>query len=519
MTESNSEMKKQMTTKTPAMQPGKEIMNNSSKSVICDAAKSNKQQNIQHLKNVNDQGSSNKKLLQDQHSVKKYLLHIILPVIFFMCTLTASAQTNLGDATLESGTGARVAGNIEAWDKFTTSVSYKITSFALYQNVAGGTGTMHVGLYADNGSNSPSTAANSLVSGSDGSAITLSGATGWITYSITPFTLPAGTYWIATNFSANSPTNWSRKAATGTHVYKLSVGFATLPSSWPSGSTSEVNGPVSMYFIGCQTPAITAMASAPCSGSTFTVPPVDGTNGVVPAGTTYSWSAPSGTGFSGGAAGSGASNISGTLTNTTNTAQTATYTVTPTSGSCPGSAFTVTITVNPKPVIANKTTTVCSGSAFSVSPTNGTDIVPLNTTYTWTAPTVTGGITGGSAQATGQSSISQTLTNPTNVAQTATYTVTPTSGATGSCPGSTFTVTVTVNAIPAASATKTDISCFNANDGTITVSGSGGSGTYSFFSINNGGSYQTSNIFSPLPIGVYQIRVKDSNGCESKSVQ
>jgi len=49
----------------------------------------------------------------------------------------------------------------------------------------------------------------------------------------------------------------------------------------------------------------------------FYIAPVNVTNGMVPLGTTYSWAAPSGTGFSGGAIGTSAANISGTLTNTT----------------------------------------------------------------------------------------------------------------------------------------------------------------------------------------------------------
>src|ERR1035437_2504199 len=102
------------------------------------------------------------------------------------------------------------------------------------------------------------------------------------------------------------------------------------------------------------------------------------------------------------------------------------------------------------PTITAMTSTVCSGTGFTVTPVDGTNgVVPAGTTYTWATPVVTGGVTGGSAQATGQSSISQTLTNPTNTAQTATYTVTPTSG---SCTGATFTVTVTVNPKPAITA-------------------------------------------------------------------
>ncbi|MBU3659095.1 MAG: hypothetical protein FGM14_04450 [Flavobacteriales bacterium] len=108
-----------------------------------------------------------------------------------------------------------------------------------------------------------------------------------------------------------------------------------------------------------------------------------------------------------------------------------------------GTAFsnTITITVNPAPAITNMTATICSGTAFTATPVQGTNgTVPAGTTYTWSAPTMTG-VSGGSAQATAQTSISQTLTNTTTSNATATYTVTPT---TGSCPGATFTVTVTV---------------------------------------------------------------------------
>jgi hypothetical protein len=83
----------------------------------------------------------------------------------------------------------------------------------------------------------------------------------------------------------------------------------------------------------------------------------------------------------------------------------------------------------------------------------------------------------------------------------------------------------TVNALPAASAIKTNISCFNANNGTITVSGSGGSGSYTYYSISNGlpppipNGYQASPTFNGFGPGQYKIRVIDSNGCESKPVQ
>ncbi|WP_339703600.1 PKD-like domain-containing protein [Algoriphagus aquimarinus] len=213
--------------------------------------------------------------------------------------------------------------------------------------------------------------------------------------------------------------------------------FSTIPLTLTRTGSVTVN----------PKPFITNMTSTVCNGDAFTATPTNGTNGVVPPGTTYSWNAPTVTGgLTGGAAGSGASNISGTLTNPTNTAQTATYTVTPLTGSCTGNTFTVIVTVSPKPAISNMTNTVCSGDAFNTTPTNGTNgVVPPGTTYSWLAPVVTGGITGG-AGGTTASNISGTLTNPTNLAQTAIYTVTP---ITGICTGPTFTVTVTVNPKPA----------------------------------------------------------------------
>jgi gliding motility-associated-like protein len=65
-------------------------------------------------------------------------------------------------------------------------------------------------------------------------------------------------------------------------------------------------------------------------------------------------------------------------------------------------------------------------------------------------------------------------------------------------------------------ASKTDASCL-ANDGSITVSSViGGTGPYSF-SINNGATFQLSNLFNPISSGNYNVVVRDANGCLSAS--
>ncbi len=287
------------------------------------------------------------------------------------------------------------------------------------------------------------------------------------------------------------------------------------------------------------TPQINNLTAEICSGAAFTVSPVNGADGVVPASTAYTWGDPvidpllAITG--GSAQATGQVSISQTLTNITTSSATATYTVTATKGSCSVGTFTVTVTVNPNPSAAispaapsvcggsttsldgtpsggtggythswtgtgatylsgntiqtpnfvapylasdgsyglmytvtdsktctasssitisvnatpqinNLTAEICSGAAFTVSPVNGADgVVPASTTYTWGDPVIDPllAITGGSAQATGQVSISQTLTNITTSSATATYTVTATKG---SCAVGTFTVTLTVDA-------------------------------------------------------------------------
>lgn len=108
--------------------------------------------------------------------------------------------------------------------------------------------------------------------------------------------------------------------------------------------------------------------------------------------------------------------------------------------------------INETPLIPDQTITICSESSFTLNLVNGVPtpatVVPANTTYTWPAPILTGGMTGGMA-GNNETIISQTLDNPTNTPQTATYFITPTSGNTGFCIGPAFMLRVTVNPKPA----------------------------------------------------------------------
>lgn len=222
-----------------------------------------------------------------------------------------------------------------------------------------------------------------------------------------------------------------------------------------------------------------------CTGGSFAITPIGGTDGVIPVGTTYSWTAPTiSGGLSGGVSGSGSS-VSGTLVNSTNIAQTATYTVTPTTGTCLGTPFTLTVTVNPSPAIPAQTATICDETSFTVTPVNGGAIrVPTGTTYTWTVVD-NPNVSGESNEAIGQSNISQALTNNSNVPQNVVYTVTPTAG---SCAGAPFTLTVTVNPNPEIP----DLTETICSDSQFTISPSNGGGvivptgtTYTWTVANN----------------------------------
>jgi gliding motility-associated-like protein len=113
--------------------------------------------------------------------------------------------------------------------------------------------------------------------------------------------------------------------------------------------------------------------------------------------------------------------------------------------SATGTAKTFTITVNPSATIANTSDTICTGTAFTLA-TNVSDIVPANTSYSWTVVN-NANITGETSQATTSSAVSQTLFNSTSLDQIATYTITPSSGA-AACVGSPFTYNVTVTPLP-----------------------------------------------------------------------
>ncbi|MES2330806.1 MAG: PKD-like domain-containing protein [Bacteroidota bacterium] len=237
--------------------------------------------------------------------------------------------------------------------------------------------------------------------------------------------------------------------------------------------------------------AINNLSDTICSTATFFSTPAP-----VPANTTYTWGTPVSVPFGsvvGGSAGVlPVSTISQTLVNSTNATGQLVYTVQPVSGNCPAPSFTLTITVGvPLPFTANQSALICSGTSFDATPVTSR----AGTTYTWGIPAVTppGSVVGISAASTQQATVSQTLTNLTNVTDTVVYTVLPYS--TG-CRGNLFTATVRVIALPKATITGNAVVCRYPVD-TLNVSFTGmGPWNFSYLNDNVSGT-QTGITASP----------------------
>jgi|GEM_PF-567038 len=88
-----------------------------------------------------------------------------------------------------------------------------------------------------------------------------------------------------------------------------------------------------------------------------------------------------------------------------------------------------------------------------------------------------------------------------------------------SCPATSNTITVSAKTTPTLTTAKTDITCNNANNGTITVTASNGFTTVYTYAIklSSASTYttQATNQFTGLAAGTYNIKVIDSKGCES----
>ena len=246
--------------------------------------------------------------------------------------------------------------------------------------------------------------------------------------------------------------------------------------------------------------SIPSQSTTACTGVAFSYTPT----GTVPGGTTYAWAVPTlGTGLTGGVSGTGSTRVTGTLTNTTAAAITATYSVTPSLGFCTGTPFTVTVTINTAPATPGTitgSTSICANSSntFSITPVGGA------TSYTWSLP---GGWTGTSTT----NSISTTANT---LGGTVSVTANNTCGS-----SSAATLAVTINTAPATPGTITgNASVCSGGLDTFSVIAVGGATSYTW-SLPGGwtGTSTTNSINTTAGSSGGTVSVTANNTCGSSS--
>jgi uncharacterized protein (TIGR02145 family) len=223
-----------------------------------------------------------------------------------------------------------------------------------------------------------SPAPQTICSGNNSANVTLSSTTPGVSFAWTAIA-PINTTGVVTSGTATIPSQFITNSTNA----DISV---TYNATATTSSGANCLGALYPYVINIKPKSyITeAFTSTACSGSAFTITPANSSLNSVPAGTIYSWPAPTVTGgMTGGLAGINQTNIFGTLNNLTNTVQTATYNVTPTSGTCVGSTFTITVAVSPTGSPTAVAQTFCTSATVA-------NLVATGTAIKWYA-TLTGG--------------------------------------------------------------------------------------------------------------------------------
>ena len=316
-------------------------------------------------------------------------------------------------------------------------------------------------------------------------------------YSNTVFSNSGGTLLVGATSATYNPTT----SLSGTAYYYCVITFPSLAGGCEIITTDAV------AIIVNDNPIISSTTATICSSTSFTIVPTGGAGNIVPTGTTYTWLAPI-VSPPGSITGANAEStpqtiISQSLVNTTTNPATVTYTIVPASGSCIGIPFTITVTVNPA---INPNILVTNNSCFGVNTasisTNIAGGIPFISgapyQISWTGPN-------------SFTSISPTLTN----IQPGIYTVTIADA--GGCPfTNSYTITEPAD-IVITTDSETDISCYSANNGSIAISVTGGTGAYSYSWTRNSAPYAVTEDITNLSPGTYVVTVTDANLCGPKT--
>jgi hypothetical protein len=251
--------------------------------------------------------------------------------------------------------------------------------------------------------------------------------------------------------------NWSRALVTG-----ISNPATTGTLNPNETLTNTTSAPINVTYVytlsanGCSNPTTfsvvvsvkplptlssTLAPSAICSGTAFSYTPMSAT-----ANTTFSWSRALVTGISNVAA-TGTLNPNEILTNTSAAPVNVTYVYTLSANSCTNpTAYSVVVTVNPRPTLSSTTspTAVCSGTSFTYTPLSAT----TGATFSWTRAVVNGI---NNAVGSGNGVVNETLVNNSIGALNVVYLYTI--AANGCTNPVNANVTVAINPLPTLSST------------------------------------------------------------------
>jgi gliding motility-associated-like protein len=229
-------------------------------------------------------------------------------------------------------------------------------------------------------------------------------------------------------------TSISQTLSSSNNIANSAVYTVTPLANGCTGSTFQVTVPVNPV------PVVGAQNVDVCSGNSFTVSPTS-----VPAGTQYTWPTPATTPF-GAVAGATlqstpVASVSQLLTSSSNVAVQTVYSVIPATATCAGTAFTITVAVNPSTALNSGITPpdICSNTVFNYTPASNT---PSTNIFNWTRAAITGiSNTARSSSGNPNETLVNTTASPVSVIYS--YTLSTTAGC-----SNTQNVTVVVNPTP-----------------------------------------------------------------------